>query len=148
QSGTGGILPVIGWLSFSGKGFIRVQKNGVDILNNLDILNTRLNPFGHIESVLIAPATGDQFDIFYWQLGEDWGGLVGKFIPQLQGQTSSTQILDAQYREAPILAASIIPYSTATAFTLPQVVEVNVENQGNFAQSAVKFKVPLSDFAD
>jgi hypothetical protein len=148
QSGTGGALPLAGWFSFSGKGFIRVQKNGVDIFNNTDILNTRLNPFGHIESILIAPNPGDQFDIYYWQLGEDWGGLVGKFILQLPGQTSSTQIFDAQYREAPVLSASILPYSTATALTLSQVVDVTLENQGNLAQSTLKVKVPLSNISD
>src|SRR5438105_973443 len=142
QSGTGGALAQVGWLSFSGKGFIRVQQNGTDIAN------TRLNPFGHTESILFTPATGDQIDIYYWQLGEDWGGIVGKFIPKFATQSVYTQILDAQYREAPVLSASIIPYSTATAFTLPQVVDAVLENQGNFGQTTLKFRVPLANLVD
>lgn len=128
------------WLAFSGNGFIRVQINGADVLN------TKLTYSTFNASTLFTPTTGDKIDIYYWQLGEPWGGLVGTYVPQKWGQTSATtQITNDQYREAPPLAASIIPFSVASATTLKEVTDAQVEINGPMETATLSFRVPLSN---
>lgn len=126
------------WLSFSGMGFVRVQRNGVDILNS------KLNYSTFVSSSLFTPSPGDQIDIFYWQNGDQWGGVVGSWVAQQNGQSSATTaITTPQYRESPPIAASLIPYSTATAFTLPQVMNATVEVGGPMETPTLRFSIPL-----
>lgn len=128
------------WLCFNGQGFIRVQVNGSDVLN------TRLNYSTYNASTLITANTGDRIDIYYWQLGEPWGGIVGKYVVQRQGQSSSsTAITDSQYREAPVISASLFPYSTATATTLPEVMTATLEIPNPSDTASLVFTLPLSN---
>lgn len=128
------------WLCFTGEGFIRVQVNGSDVLN------TRLNHSSYSASSLITANTGDRVDIFYWQLGEQWGGLVGKYVVQKSGQSSSTTaITETQYREAPVISASLFPYSSATAVTLPEVLEATLEIPDPSDTATLVFSLPISN---
>lgn len=128
------------WLSFSGNGYIRVQLNGADILN------TKLSYSTFVTSTLFTPVANDRIDIYYFQLGDPWGGLVGKYVAQKTGQSSATtDITIDQYRESPPLAASIIPFTTATSTTLKEVIEAAVEINGPLDTAMLKFRVPLSN---
>lgn len=127
------------WLCFTGKGSVRVQLNGADILN------TVLNYATYSASTLITPNPGDQLDIFYYQTGDIWGGIVGKYVVQKGGQGSaSSNITISQYREAPPICSSLVPFSTATAFTLPQVFDASVDIAGPADTPTLKVRVPLS----
>lgn len=142
SSGINNLLSPIGWLSFSGRGFIRVRQNDVDVLS------TRLNNLTIVNSSLVTLVANDKIDIYYWQLGEDWGGIVGKFVPQYSGQATAFSMIDGQYREAPVLSASIIPYSVATVFTLPQVSQVRIESTGALNSTTAIVSIPMSNVSD
>lgn len=128
------------WLSFSGKGYIKV------VVGGSTVLNTKLESKSFASTSLLSSAEGTQVDIYYWQLGEAWGGLVGKYVPQISGQGSSpTVITTAQLREAPVISASIIPYTTASTVTLPQVLDASVEISNPSDIQTASFTVALKD---
>jgi hypothetical protein len=124
------------WLGFSGNGHIRIDKDGSSILN------ARLVPDDFVYTSIIN-GTGNTYDVFYWQLGEPWGGFVGKCIPQTHDALTAPTV--QEYREAPVLGASIIPYSASpTATILPRIksAELNVSGANNTTQ--LSFTIPLS----
>jgi hypothetical protein len=128
------------WLSFVGNGYIRVQVSGSDVLSS------RLSPTEKVSSSLISVSEGARIDVYYWQLGEAWGGLVGKYVVQISGQSSAaTEITTTQYREAPVISASMIPYSTATEITLPGIISANLEVSSPVDTPSMTFRVALKD---
>lgn len=128
------------WLCFAGNGYIRVQVNGSDVLNS------RLNPNAVVSTSLISASEGARIDIFYWQLGESWGGLVGKYVVQQTGQSSDPNLIALeQYRESPVITASIIPFSTANAITLPGVSTANIEVSSPTDIPSLTFTVNLKN---
>jgi hypothetical protein len=121
--------------------------SGVQV-NAADVLSSRLNPNDKVSSSLISANQGDRIDIYYWQLGEPWGGLVGKYVVQRTGQSSSpTQITEDQYREAPIISASIIPFSTASEVVVPAVLNLSIEVSSPIDIPTASFSVALKDDA-
>src|SRR2546429_55673 len=122
-----------------GRGFVRVQLNGTDILS------TRLNNLVPLYATQITPKPNDRLDVYYWQLGEDWGGIVGKYVPTQNGQADTTNVTGTQYREATVISAALVPYSVATAYTLQQVTQARFESTGNLNQSALTFNLPISN---
>lgn len=128
------------WLSFSGNGYIRVQVNGTDVLSS------RLDPNNYVSSSLISAAENDRIDIYYWQLGESLGGLVGKYVVQNTGQSAaSSSITLTQYREAPVVSASIIPFTTAPEVVLPQVITLNIETNSPVDIPTASFTIALKN---
>ncbi|MHA2027822.1 MAG: hypothetical protein ACW99Q_00415 [Candidatus Kariarchaeaceae archaeon] len=123
------------FLGFSGNGHIRVNVDGSTVLTE------RLSPSA-ISSTAALTGTG-QVDIFYWQLGESWGGVVGKFVPQ--EDMAAIEPTTAQYRAAPVISASIVPYSTATATTLSGIAEVSLSVDGPNSARRLSLKIPLAD---
>lgn len=128
------------WLSFAGNGYVRVQVNGVDVLSS------RLDPNKFVSSTLISASVNDRIDVFYWQIGEAWGGLVGKYVVQNSGQSAaSSSITATQYREAPVISASIIPFTTATEVVLPNVLNLQIETRSPIDIQTATFNVALKD---
>ena len=128
------------WFSFSGKGYIKVVVNGGTVLNTI------LDPKGIASSSLITPTVGHQVDIYYWQLGEEWGGVVGKYVVQQGSQSSDpADITEDQYRDAPVISSSMIPYTTANPVTLPDVLDANVDINQPQDSPSFKFTLPLKD---
>jgi len=123
------------WLGFSGKGTVKVVYDGSTILN--ETLSDTQIKYTSIQS----GSGGEQLDIYYWQLGEPWGGIVGKFIPQ--EDINDTTPNNEEYREAPVISASLFPYTTATATTLPQVSTATIEASDPTSVSVLRFTLPL-----
>lgn len=120
---------------------------GVQV-NGSDVLSSRLDPNSFVASSLISATQNDRIDIYYWQLGEPWGGLVGNYVAQISGQSSSpTAITEAQYREAPVISASIIPFTTAPEVVLPAVLSLNIETPSPIDIPSASFTVALKDDA-
>ncbi len=124
------------WLAFAGNGWVIVR------VNDSEVLNTKLSFATFTISSLVTLSTGDKVDIYYWQLGEQWGGLVGKYVPQTGGLSSPTI---NQYREAPPLSSTIIPFTTSSSTTLKEILDVNIDTSGPLDTSLLKFRIALSN---
>jgi hypothetical protein len=124
------------WLGFCGSGSIKVVYDGGTVLNTT--LSTE-------EIKYTSRLDGDVSDvvhIYYWQLGEAWGGVVGKYIPQPSaGITTPTT---AMYRAAPLISTSLLPYEAAdSAITLPDVTRAKVNVNGPNEATSMSFDIPL-----
>jgi hypothetical protein len=100
------------WIGIAGSGNVRVVYDGSTVLN------TTLETDSVSYTSLLAGGTGKQLDIYYWQVGEAWGGIVAKYVPQTAKTDTAATI--EEYREAPVVSASIFPYTSAA---IPEVLE-------------------------
>lgn len=126
------------YLGFSGNGHIRVVYDGSTVLN------TKLDPNAiKYTSLLTNLTAGTQVDIFYWQLGESWGGVVGKFVARQD--TSVTTPSEQQWRDAPVISASLFPASTASPVTLERIREASITVNSPTEGRKLEFTVPLRE---
>lgn len=127
------------YFGFSGNGHIRVDYDGSTILN------TRLasNSVSYSTAIDISSPASEQVDIFYWQLGESWGGVVGKLVPE--EDIALTEPTIAHYRAAPVLSASIMPYTIAAAVSLSGIEEASLSVDGPTSTRQLTLSIPLVD---
>ncbi len=126
------------WLSFAGNGYVIVEKDGVKILDS------ELEPDRIVNTPLINSGwSSPLIDIYYWQADKPWGGIVGKYVPKKTD--THTTISNEDHREAPVISASLIPFSTASRVVLPQVIDVNVNVRSPTDFTECVFSVPLKD---
>ncbi|MBU8921011.1 MAG: hypothetical protein KOO63_04230, partial [Bacteroidales bacterium] len=131
--GTGDI-----WLGFAGSGSVKVIHDGTIVLAGapLDTDSIRYTS-------LLDVTEDDVIEIYYWQLNEAWGGIVGKYIPQ--PTVTDTTPTTAMYREAPVISASLLPYEAETpGVTLPRVTSADLSVNSPNDASTMKFTVPLA----
>ena len=127
------------YFGFAGKGYVQVMRNGSEVL-----APTLLPDKSFTGTSAISVSNGDTFDIYYWQLGEQWGGFVCKYIAQPSGQGAPfSNVTAEQFREAPILSSSLLSNGAATSTVLSEVISAELEYRSEADVKQLRFQVPL-----